>query len=208
MKNKTYTKAVLSVAVGILLTVTLCSFIPVSGEEEIYSDVVRLHVIAESDSREHQELKLSVRDAVLTAVEGEISGVTERERVLSLITAAVPKITAAAEARVAELGYDCPVTVYFDREEYPLRYYEDYVLPAGEYTSLRVVLGEGEGRNWWCVLFPSMCRSAATETGEEEFYAAGFTPEEYRIIRKDSAPKYKVRFRFLELIASAFGFDR
>ena len=75
--------------------------------------------------------------------------------------------------------------------------------------SMRVVIGEGAGHNWWCVLFPPMCRTSAVDTSadEEKFFAAGFTPEEYRIIKKESPTKYRVRFKVLELLSETFGFD-
>ena len=97
--------------------------------------------------------------------------------------------------------------MFFDTEKYPVRYYDDFRLPAGEYTSLRVVIGSGEGHNWWCVLFPPLCTAASEEECEEEFLAAGFSGEQYRLIKKDSDGRYKIRFKMLEVLSEAFGFE-
>ena len=106
------------------------------------------------------------------------------------------------------MGEDCPVQVELGRERYPVRIYENYSLPAGEYTSLRIRIGEGEGRNWWCILFPRLCTARATEEEVyEDFIAAGFTPEQYRMIKNESGPKYKIRFRILEILAQLTGME-
>ncbi len=207
MKNRTFTRVMLSLCAGILIATTVSSVVPASGEERLYKDVIRLHVIAESDSEEDQAVKLSVRDAVLEVVSDKMDSAVTYDDAYSLLSGMIPEIEEAAEARAAEEGHPVSAEVIFDREEYPVRYYEDYALPAGEYMSMRIVLGEGEGKNWWCVLFPPLCRDAAVESDEDKFYAAGFTPEEYKIIKKESGTKYKVRFRILEILADTFGFD-
>jgi stage II sporulation protein R len=209
MKTNKFTKAVLALSLGILTTFVLSSFIPTSGEENIYRDVIRLHVIAESDSEKDQAVKLSVRDSVLETVSERMDGALTFDDAYSLLSDMIPEIESAAEKRAAAEGSPVAAKVEFGREEYPVRYYEDYTLPAGEYMSMRVILGEGEGENWWCVLFPQMCRekAVAKNKDEEKFYAAGFTPDEYKIIKNDTGTKYKVRFRILEILADTFGFD-
>jgi len=208
MKKICFTKMMLTICAGILVSAAVSSFIPSHGEERLYSDVVRLHVIAESDSSEDQALKLSVRDSVLEAVSDCLYGVEDFDSAVEKLSEVLPEIKKIAEERCVTEGRRKECAVELDREEYPVRYYDDFALPGGEYMSLRVTIGEGEGQNWWCVLFPRMCSAAAVESSpEDEFYAAGFTPEEYRIIKKDTSPRYKVRFRILELLADTFGFD-
>lgn len=209
MKQTRTTRAILSASILILIASVITAFLPVSGEEAIYRDVIRLHVLAESDSAEDQATKLRVRDAVLDTVSALTESAADFDDAYAMLSASVPDIEAAAAARARECGTDAAVTVEFGREVYPVRYYEGYALPAGEYMSMRVVIGEGAGHNWWCVLFPPMCRTTAVDTSsdEEKFFAAGFTPEEYRIIKKESPPKYRVRFKVLELLSETFGFD-
>ena len=196
---------VISAAVILLMTV-LTSFLPVNGEEKIYENMIRLHVIANSDSEEDQALKLHVRDAVLGAV-SQIPHASSVEDAKEGIKRYSGEILSAAEEAVNESGSEDEVSLFFDTERYPVRYYEGFSLPAGEYTSLRVVIGNGEGHNWWCVLFPPLCTAASESEREDDFIEAGFTSEEYRLIKNDSGTKYKVRFKILEILADVFGFD-
>ncbi len=101
-------------------------------------------------------------------------------------------------------GFDYPVSVELGLENYPERVYEGFTLPAGQYTSLRVILDGGEGKNWWCVLYPPLCTSAAEER-EKVFITAGFTDEQYKTITETGNVKYKVKFKILEVLASLFG---
>lgn len=209
MKKHRFGTAMLSLSVGVLISAVLASFIPASGEERIYRDIIRLHVIAGSDSAEDQALKLSVRDLVLELVSERTEGAKNYGEAYGILSGMLPEIEETARERVRAEGYGDEVEVRLDRERYPVRYYEGYTLPAGEYMSMRIVLGEGQGKNWWCVLFPPLCRASAVgdSDGGAEFYAAGFTPEEYKIIKNESGAKYKVRFKILELLSETFGFD-
>ncbi len=202
MKNKKMIP--LTVALCALVAATVLTYFPVRGEEKIYGDVIRLHVIAASDSEADQSLKLEVRDAVLDEITS-YPAPKDKAEAAGAIEAHRDDIKRRAEDVLRAAGSTDEVEVYFDRETYPVRYYEDFALPAGEYSSLRVVIGEGEGRNWWCVLFPPVCTSAAKS--EDDFIEAGFTGDEYRLIEKNRGAKYKVRFKILEILADVFGFD-
>ncbi len=194
----------LVLSAALILTVTvLLSFLPVNGEAGIYENVIRLHVIANSDSESDQKLKLEVRDAVLETV-SSLPCAGTKDEAESSIRSHLDEIKSAAERVLRERGSSDSAEVLFDTEKYPVRYYEDFALPAGEYTSLRVVIGSGEGRNWWCVVFPPLCTSACEGAPEDDFIAAGFTSDEYRLIKNGSGTKYKVRFRILEILADVF----
>lgn len=199
-------KAALTAAVLALLTGIALSFLPVHGEEKIYGDLVRLHVIANSDSEEDQARKLAVRDAVLGVV-SSFPAPKDKEEAEAAIVSGEGQIVRAAKETLSSLGSDDPVRVEFGKESYPVRYYENYTLPAGEYTSLRVIIGEGEGKNWWCVLFPPLCSGASEKDAEQDFLEVGFTGEQYRLIKKETEPKYKVRFKILEILSDVFGFE-
>lgn len=140
------------------LCITLCAGTWASARSEALSDaLVRLHVIAVSDEAEEQEIKLRVRDSVLAYLEPRLEGADDAAAARELISAELDGIKAAAET--AAEGREVSVTL--SREYYPTRDYGSFALPAGSYESLRVVLGEGEGHNWWCVVFPPLCLSAA-----------------------------------------------
>ena len=192
-------------AVGIvvlLLFLMALSFLPVHGEQKIYDTVVRLHVLANSDSEEDQALKLKVRDQVLEAAAPHLEECATQTEAVEILTSHLTDLEAAASAVIVAEGYDYPVTVLLGEEDYPTRTYESCAFPAGTYVSLRVLIGEGEGQNWWCCLFPPLCLSAATAKSDNEdaFVQVGLTKDQYGIITETGKTKYKVRFKILEVI--------
>lgn len=158
-------------------------------QTEISDSLVRLHVIAASDEEAEQALKLRVRDAVLAYLAPKLEDAPDRDAAKELLGADLDGIREAAESAAEGRA----VTVTLSRERYPLRQYEGFALPAGEYESLRVVLGEGEGHNWWCVVFPPLCLSAA----EGEKLQSVMGREDYGILTEEEG--YVLRFRILEL---------
>lgn len=188
---------------SILAAFLFVSVLPVHGEEKIYSDMIRLHVIAASDSEEDQAVKLLVRDAVLEVVESSIENVDNQEEAVAAIEAANDAISTAAKSVLEREGFDYPISVELGLENYPERVYEGFTLPAGQYTSLRVIIDGGEGQNWWCVLYPPLCTTAAEER-EQVFITAGFTEEQYKTITETRGVKYKVKFKILEVLSSLF----
>ncbi len=172
------------------LCLTLCVGLWAQREQAALSaQVLRLHVLAVDDTEEEQALKLRVRDAVLARLETELADVTDRDEAQRIIAENLPQIAQAA-ASVAE---GRKVSVSLGPESYPLRRYEGYTLPAGTYESLRVVLGDGEGHNWWCVVFPQLCLTAA---GAEQAQSV-MNPDGYALISGEEG--YELRFRVVEL---------
>ncbi|MBQ4354845.1 MAG: stage II sporulation protein R, partial [Clostridia bacterium] len=165
-----------------------------------------LHVIAESDSEEDQALKLKVRDAVLACVSGAVGACGTFDEAYAAVEGMRDEILTAAQNCVEKNGSDAAVSLALGKEAYPRRDYGNAVLPAGVYPSLRIILGEGDGKNWWCVLFPTVCvrfAKAGRAADEDAYVAAGFTPEEYRIIT-GAEGKLQVRFRILEVLSELF----
>lgn len=190
-----------------LLLVAALSILPIHGEAGLYDNVIRLHVLANSDSDEDQALKLMVRDAVLEKTEELLEGVSDRAAAQEVLERALPEIKTVAEQAIAEVGASAAVCVTLSDEEYPTREYEQLAFPAGNYLSLRVMIGEAEGKNWWCVLFPPLCLTAATDAREQEAVclSAGLTGEQYRLIADTDSTKYKLRFKILEVAEELFG---
>ena len=141
------------------------------------------------DEEEEQRIKLRVRDAVLSFLSPELEAVRDKAEAERIVSASLPQIKAAAES-AAEGRH---VTVTLEREHYPSRRYGSFALPAGEYESLRVILGKGEGHNWWCVVFPPVCLGAGSEEALEE--AVG--DETFQILC--SGGHTALRFKLLEL---------
>ncbi len=192
----------------LIATLALCAVLlfiglfPVHGEEEIYDTVVRLHVLANSDTEEDQALKMKVRDAILEVTSPLLSECGSQDEARALLLSHEKELLSAAERVIAAEGYEYPVSITLDLEDYPARDYDSFCFPAGEYLSLRVLIGDAEGKNWWCCLFPPLCLGSATassDTAEEEFVAVGLTPSQYKIITESDKPVYKVRFRILEV---------
>ena len=178
------------------LLIGILTVLPVHSEAQIYDQVLRLHVIANSDSTEDQALKLSVRDAILEKTSLLLENTSSREDAKLIIENNMIQLQKVARSTVKEKGYSYPVSVELGEEEYPTKTYESCAFPAGEYLSLRIKIGAAEGKNWWCVLFPPMCLYAATD--KETFTSVGITDSQYQIITETDKPKYKIRFKILE----------
>ncbi len=192
-------KILTALCASILVAYVIISVVPINGEEIIYSDMIRLHVLADSDDEEEQELKLQVRDAVLDKVTELTNGITETEKALEIVGENLEVISTIGENVVKSEGFEHKVTAEIGKEKYPEREYDGFKLPAGEYYSLRVKIGKAEGKNWWCVLFPPLCTTAA-EDRNEVFVATGFTGEQYKTVTETENAKYKIKFKILEIL--------
>lgn len=187
-------------------------------ESGIYTKLLRLHVLAASDAPEDQALKLEVRDAILDAAAPYLEGCRSAEEAEKSLDGNREVLLTAARERLAAAGCGDGVEMSFSDEYYPTRQYENVSLPAGRYRSLQVKIGEAEGKNWWCVLYPPLCLSASrpAEKGEgdgdeEALLQAGLTKEETAVLTGNSEGngRFTLRFRFLELFGElrrALGF--
>lgn len=203
MKENNFIKHFLIAFSALLLPVVmLFFFLPLHDAQAVYGGVIRLHVLAHSDAEDEQALKLSVRDAILSAFGDAINEGESKEDAEERLTSLLPEIEALAEETVAEKGYAHDVQVSLCREYYPTREYEGMRLPAGEYLSLRVVIGDGAGKNWWCMVYPPLCTSSA-EAGEA-LSEAGFTPSQVRLLTEDEDKEYVVRFKVVESVSSTW----
>lgn len=204
------------VILSIIILLLILTILPIRGESGIYESVIRLHVVANSNSDTDQSMKLYVRDRILAECAEELvsdSG-NAKEAYKELSKAGgLDKILSVAKEAVneycAENGLDIPeVRIDLGREHYPQKSYEGLCFPSGEYYSLQIVIGSGSGQNWWCVLFPPLCFAAASESGgsadEDEFISVGLTPDQYNVISGEENPKYRIRFRILEWIEGLF----
>lgn len=191
-----------------VMLVAAFMILPIHGEAELYDNVIRLHVLANSDSKEDQALKLLVRDAVVEKTKTIFKNVDNRKQAEAILRQNLPVIEQTARDALRAAGAENTVTVELGQESYPTREYERLAFPAGEYLSLRVMIGEAEGKNWWCVLFPPLCLTAATAQSEQETetvcLSAGLSGEQYRMIADTDETKYKLRFKILEVAEEFF----
>ena len=172
-----------------------CSALFSFGEEcsFIRENTLRLHILANSDSPADLALKLKIRDAVLSCSGELFSGCDTRQKMISAAQEQLPKIQQVAEQTALHNGYELPVTVSVPDMFFETRRYDHVILPAGTYTAVRIELGAAAGKNWWCVLYPPLCVSAAQ---------TGFTEEEAQIsdslLQQDALPRYRARLAVVE----------
>lgn len=166
-------------------------------QTQLASRLIRLHVVANSDSDADQALKLEVRDAVLEACGSVLEGAGDRSSAQKQLAQALPMLAEAGHKTVSAAGYSYPVSVKMEYTTFPRTDYEDFSLPAGRYQALRVEIGAGEGHNWWCVIFPSLCLEPVSELSEAAM-AEGLTEEDISLITQEEEG-YELRFRCIEL---------
>ena len=173
----------------------LCA-ISQNRQQQLAQKLIRLHVVANSDTAEDQRVKLLVRDAVLWAAADALEEETDPEEALQN---GLPAIEQAANETLSRLGSGDTAKVSLRRELFPTRDYETFRLPAGVYRTLRVTIGTGEGHNWWCVVFPALCLPANAEDFEAVCEAAGFTEGEISVLTEETG-EIEVEFKTLELL--------
>lgn len=182
-----------------LCSAMLTVFHTYAAAAPLYTDLTRLHVIAHSDSETDQALKLKVRDRVLSVTAPMTVQAENANEVRTILRRNLSVIEAAAQETLYANGSVCPVRVrladrcWFDRREY-----ENFTLPAGEYTALKVEIGAASGKNWWCVVFPPLCTTAAIKDLSPQ--EAGLNESQWKLITADGT-EYAVRFWILDWIA-------
>lgn len=159
------------------------------------SQVIRLHVLANSDSEEDQALKLEVRDRVLETTSALLEGETEPQAAAVLLNQHLDDIAQTAAQEISAQGHDDRVEVRLEQTWFPTRQYQGISLPAGNYLALRVLIGAAEGHNWWCVVFPNLCLPAVSERALE---ASTLTPGQISLLQEEET-SYVFRFKALEL---------
>lgn len=162
---------------------------------QLASQVIRLHILANSDSEEDQALKLEVRDRVLETTSALLAGETEPQAAAILLNQHLEDIAQTAAQEISAQGHDDRVEVRLEQTWFPTRQYQGISLPAGNYLALRVLIGAAEGHNWWCVVFPNLCLPAVSERALE---ASTLTPGQISLLQEEET-SYVFRFKALEL---------
>ena len=198
-KEKLLTLAML---VGTAVTILVSSFTSFSREcEALPESVFRLHILANSDSAEDQQLKYSLRDYLMTEFSGIFSDCSDLPSAISGAKGSLAQIVSKSEEFIRSQGSALSVKASVEKTYFNTRNYNGIVVPAGEYESLRIVLGEGQGKNWWCVMFPPLCLPAVCQPKSSE--TGLFTDEESRKI--ESGEGIEIRFALFDFLCSLFG---
>ena len=188
----------LKFAVSLMLILGLISVISIYKDKKtLDNQIIRLHVVADTDDPVDQEVKLQVRDAVLGLVDTIKEGAASKEEALSRLKEQIPELQKAANDVLRQLGKHYKAVVTLKEEAFPTRDYDTFSLPAGVYDSLRVTIGSGEGKNWWCVVFPDLCVPAASADVENTAIEAGFSDTLSKTLTHREG--YEARFWILDL---------
>lgn len=202
MKRSTDTHTLRRWELALLLGLALAALLGVwldKSQSALADQVIRLHVLANSDSQADQALKLKVRDSVLAAAEAYFQPGATRDETEAVLRAHLRELASAGAETVAEEGYDYPVTASLaENYWFPTKEYTDFALPAGQYTALRIVIGEGGGQNWWCVVFPPLCLGSVTESAAQTALSAGLSEDQVSLMTGEDEG-YVVKFRAMEL---------
>ena len=208
-------KVRLSILIFSLIAVMSIMSISISGEvkkistasEDYKNKLIRFHVIANSDSDEDQNLKLKVRDAVIDYLQPKLELSSSIEESETIIKSEYKELENISKNIILENGYKYDVSVGIDYSTFPTKQYSNVVLPAGEYKALRIIIGEGKGKNWWCVMFPPLCfvdeQSSIIDTDTDEKLREVLTEEEYELIaqnNKKQVNQVEVKFKIVEIL--------
>lgn len=165
----------------------------IETSENISDQVFRLHILANSDSAEDQQLKLKVRDEILKKGETVFASSNSLEETIELCKDNIALFQQTAEQCLKDNGSDYEVKVYVDKEYFNTREYDEITLPSGIYNALKIEIGQGKGHNWWCVMFPAICLSGVTDDELNKY----LSEDEQKLVNSDS--KYEVRFKIVEI---------
>jgi len=186
------------VAIILLLVLAFWLGTVATDKARLSDGVLRLHVVAASDSEEDQALKLKVRDAINEELESLMDDFSDMESAKNYLMGQLPELERIANQVLQKAGSSYKATVSLTREPFPTREYDTFVLPAGIYEALRVTIGSGTGRNWWCVVFPRLCISASDDTFADTAAGAGFSDQLTGALT--GKEEYRVRFFILDCI--------
>ena len=168
----------------------------IADRQTLRQELIRLHVVANSDSPEDQTLKLQIRDAVAVCLQDDLEKITDVEAAKAYLQEKLPYICHVAGQTLRTLGCEDTVKVSLEQEPFGTRIYDTFSLPAGVYHALRIVIGEGEGKNWWCVVFPGLCIPVASSEVAEMAAGAGFSDSLNRTLTGEAG--YELRFGLLD----------
>ena len=176
----------------------------IADKAQLKNELIRMHIVANSDSAEDQAVKLQVKDAIVAYLQPVMQKFTNKEEALSFIRENLQKLEQMANQVLKDLGEDTTATVRVTEEEFDSRKYDTFTLPSGIYDAIRVKIGDGEGQNWWCVAFPTLCLPATADEFADTAAASGFSDTLVKMVSEENG--YEIRFFFLDLLGKMENF--
>ena len=207
--NRITLLAIITLSIIMMLGTNILILKSKDETESLAQQVIRFHVVANSDTTEDQLLKQQVKDEIIEFIEPLIEECENLEETRYVLNGVLPQIQIITEDIIADYGKDYEVYVAIDHANFPTKAYGDIVLPAGEYEACRVVIGEGKGENWWCVMYPPLCyvdvASGVVPLEGKEQLQKELTEEQYNLIETSNQDKkYQIRFKIVDTINSIF----
>ena len=187
-----------SLAIGLMLAILTGAY-ACRTQQELSSKLLRLHIVAHSDSKDDQALKLRVRDRVIQTAQSYLTDITDVRTAQQIVLEHIPELEAVAKDEVSKSGFSYPVNAKVTNMYFPTRDYDTFSLPAGNYNAFRVEIGDAKGRNWWCVMFPPLCITAA----QADIDSYELTDEELALISSGDTV-YKCKFKAVELFSKIY----
>lgn len=190
------------IIIVLLVLSLLFAVVPTDIDAKVYEDTLRLHILARSDSEEDQAIKIYVRDKLLQKYGILFSDSASKVEATKLAKEKLETIKEDVELWLTEINCEQSVEIVIGEEWYDTREYNGFILPKGIYTSLRIMLDGGNGKNWWCVLYPPLCTEIASERAPADDAFSGYTDEVEFLVKNG---RYNIKFKLLEIISEAFG---
>lgn len=207
------------ILISILIVILSLTFLVISKEinkieactYDYKEKLIRFHVLANSDSEEDQNLKLKVRDAIIDYLQPKLINSSSIEESEQIIISEYNNLEKIGKNIIKENGYNYDIKVGIDYSNFPAKQYSNVVLPAGEYKALRIIIGSGQGKNWWCVMFPPLCfvdeQKGTIDKETDARLREVLTEEEYEMVTQKSATevnKVKFKFKIVEILQDIF----
>ena len=193
---------IILILLSIFILISAISYVD-AVSNNIADSVYRLHVIANSDSKEDQELKLKVKDELLSYMNIISKDSTSKQEAMQMVNEHKEEFIQIAEKVIKENGYNYTVNVQVEKADFPTKYYGDITLPAGTYDALKVQIGEAKGQNWWCVMFPPLCfvdvSTGIVPDNSKQELKQSLDDEEYDLISKTNDNEISFKFKIIEL---------
>ncbi len=195
-------KIIIALCMGLLVTFGLTLYSE-ALQANVAQNVLRLHVLANSDSQEDQALKLVVRDRLLKESSALFINCTTPDESRSVFLKEKERLTKAAADEIESRGYAYPVTLSLEKTYFPTRYYDNIALPAGEYDAVRVEIGKAEGQNWWCVMFPPLCFVDGSVSSDSAAQLTEAIGEDAAVLTPNSGTDVQIRFKVVDFFQNA-----
>lgn len=206
IKSKNRIEIMMIGIVGIITFISILAYNSKKMTDTLSNEMIRFHVVANSDTTEDQLLKQQVKDEIIHYMEPLLKDSKSIDETRKIVNMCLPNIKNVSQEVVKKYGMEYNIYVSLDKANFPTKAYGDVILPAGEYEACRVIIGEGKGENWWCVMYPPLCyidiASGVVPLEGKEQLRQNLNEEQYKLVVQNKEKKYVIRFKIVDTINS------